>query len=89
MQFANNLYELAKIYKEETGGSVVPYLKEKLSKPNHILDDYFEVILMHFICDSDEDDDISNFIECRGPNGEFEIVAPNNSETGKKALRPH
>ena len=83
----NSLYELAKIYKEETGGSVVPYLKDNLTMENVILDDYFEVILMQFVCDSDEDDEKFDIIETRGPNGEFEIAAPDNSESGKRALR--
>ena len=80
-----SLVELAKLYKEETGGSVVPYLKDKLITANHILDDFFEVNVMTFHCDDDEDDSYFDIVEC---DGEL-IAAPDRDEAsvGKRGPR--
>ena len=80
-----SLVELAKLYKEETGGSVVPYLKDKLITANHILDDFFEINVMTFCCEEDDEDDYFDIVES---DGEL-IAAPDRDGTsvGKRGPR--
>ena len=80
-----SLVELARLYKEETGGSVVPYLKDKLITANHILDDFFEINVMTFCCEEDDEDDYFDIVES---DGEL-IAAPDRDGTsvGKRGPR--
>ena len=75
-----NLRELARLYREMTGGSVVPHLREKLQAANHTLDDFFEVNVMTFLCEDKEENEYFDFVE-REDGGLICVETPDGRRT--------